>query len=255
MKKNSENAGVKATETTLRLIEFLHGSAGGTLTEIANELGVGTSTVHRHLATLKENGYVVTEDGTHYLSLQFLTLGGGTRGRISNDELIDKKVQQIADETGERAQFIVAEHGERVYVFTHTGSNAVTTDATIGKRGPLHVSAAGKAIMANLPEHRLEGILGAESLAAKTKHSITERSSLEAELEAIREQGYAFNEEESTTGLHAVGVPVNHGDGHVIGAISISGPANRLKGKYFREELPDLLLGAVNEIELNLRYS
>lgn len=255
MGRDPERSGVKATETTLRILQCLHDSAGATLTEIANETDVGTSTVHRHLATLQDNGYVVTEGGEHYLGLQFLTLGGRARERTASHELVDTKVQQISEETGERAQFVVAERDERVYVFTHAGENAVTTDATIGKRGPLYVSAAGKAIVAHLPDRRQEEILAEASFEAGTDRAVAERSALEAELAEVRERGYAFNEQESETGLHAVGVPVTHSDGSVIGAISVSGPANRLKGAYYREELPDLLLGAVNEIELNLKYS
>lgn len=255
MNRNRKEDGVKAVGTTADIVAYLHDSGGGTLDEIADTVGVGTSTAHRHLVTLRDRGYVVTDGSEYRLSLKFLTHGGKVRDRVPARDLIQQKVRQLSEETGERAQFVVEEHGERVYVFTHTGPNAVKTDATIGKRGPLHTTASGKAILANLAPERLDGVLGAEPFERMTPNTIVDRESLDAELETIREQGYAFNEQESTDGLRAVGVPIDREDGTVLGAISLSGPANRLTGEYFRDELPDLLLGTVNEIELNIKYS
>lgn len=255
MTQKSDGTEVKAVTTALDIVRLLDENEGVTIEAIASEIGVGSSTVHRHLVTLREEGYVVTEDGKHRLSLQFLTHGGRVRNRLPEDEFIDRKVKQISEETGERAQYIVEENGERVYVFTHAGQTAVRTDATIGKRGPLHVSAAGKAILANLSSDRLDEIVAERGLEAATENSITDREALESELAEIRERGFALNDEESTAGLRAVGVPVHHGDGQVLGALSITGPAHRLTESYFREELPHLLLGTANEIELNLQYS
>jgi DNA-binding IclR family transcriptional regulator len=255
MAGNDVRSRVQAVETTLDIIEFLHEQGGATIETIAANVGVGTSTVHRHLVTLGERNYVVRIDGRYHLSFKFLTHGGRVRNRVSHDELIVNKLHQIVEETGERVQFIIEEQGQRVYVFTYAGPSAVRTDATIGKRGPLHVSAAGKSILAYLPDERVAEILDGLSTDGPTDNSITDRDRLENELEEIRERGYAFNEEESLRGLHAVGAPVREADGPVRGALSISGPANRLTGEKLREELPELLLGATNELEINITYS
>lgn len=71
----------------------------------------------------------------------------------------------------------------------------------------------------------------------------------------IRERGYVFNEGENIVGLNAVGTALIADDGKVIGALSISGPTHWMTGKWTREELPDLLLGMANELELNITYS
>lgn len=78
---------------------------------------------------------------------------------------------------------------------------------------------------------------------------------LPEELEAIRKRGYAYNDEKSTKGPRAVGVPVHDGDGSVLGAFNVSGPAHRFRDTYFHEELPDLLMGAAKAVELNIKYS
>lgn len=255
MARNDDRSTVKAVETSLSVLESLHERDGTTIETIADDVDVGTSTVHRHLVTLRERGYVVIENGQYHLGTRFLTRGGQVQSRIPSHELIERKVHQLSEETGERVQFIVEEQGERVYVFTHAGPDAVRTDAAIGKRGPLHASAAGKAILAYLPDDRREAILDENAIDPVTEHTTIDREDLTAELEEIADREYAFNDEESTVGLRAVGAPIRYESGYVIGAISVTAPAHRIKGDYFREELPNLLLGTVNEIELNLKYS
>lgn len=244
---------IKAIYTVLDIVQYLHREGAADLNEVTEGVDVSKSTAHRHLATLHERGYVVLEDNEYSLGLRFLTHGGKRRNELAPTEVIKRKVRQLSEETSERAQFITEEHGERVYLYTSAGPNAVRTDAQIGKRGPLYVSAAGKAILANLAMERRDEIL-ALSPNQITQNTITEREALKEELAEIRERGYAFNEEESMAGLRAVGAPVQSSSGHILGAISISGPANRFTGEYFRNELPSLLLGAVNEVELNLQY-
>jgi len=246
---------VKSVETALDIVEFLHEREEASMEEITTAVDRSQSTVHRHLTTLREQGYVVDTSGLYSLSLLFLTYGGRTRDRLFTSEIIDRKVQQLSDLTGERVQFMVEENAQRVYVYTYSGPSGVKTDATLGKRGPLHVSAAGKAILAHLPPERIETILRGTALDGPTENAIADSDALRAELKAIRERGYAYNDEESTEGLRAVGVPVRDGDGSILGAFSVSGPAHRFRDAYFREELPDLLMGAANEVELNLKYS
>lgn len=249
MGNRSDRSRVKAVETTLDIVEFLHEAGSGGIDEVAESVEIGTSTAHRHLTTLYERGYLVRDGKEYELSLRFLTHGGRRRETLPANELIHKKVRQLSEETSERVQFITEEHGERVYMYTHAGPDAVKTDSTIGKRGPLHVSAAGKAILADLPAARRNEILD-----EITTLEAAEREALNEEIEIIQDRGYAFNDEESTSGLRAVGVPIRHKSDIVLGAISVSGPANRLTGDYFRKELPKLLLGTVNEIELNIEY-
>jgi len=249
MGRTPDRSRVKAVDTTLDIVNHLHQVGTASIEEVAESVGIGTSTAHRHLTTLHERGYVVREENEYELSLRFLTHGGRRRETLPANEQIHRKVRQLSKDTSERVQFITEEHGDRVYMYTHAGPDAVKTDATIGKRGPLHVSAAGKAILANLPTDRQKQILD-DTVPPATD----ERAALDEELETIRERGYAFNDQESTSGLRAVGVPVRCENETVLGAISVSGPANRLTGEYFRKELPNLLLGTVNEIELNIEY-
>lgn len=246
---------VLADETLLDIVEHLHDDAGATVTEIANELGYAKSTVHNHLSTLYGRGYVLKDGTAYHLGLRFLAVGERTRNRYPASQLAKEKVDDLARETGERAQFIVEEHGDGVYLHRALGERAVRTDPGIGNRIPLHATAAGKAILANVSEERLFDIAERTAFEAITERTITDESALRDELEEIRERGYAFNDQENLDGLRAVGVPITGPNDEVIGALSVSGPNHRFKGESFERELPNLLLGTANELELNIAYS
>lgn len=246
---------LKTTETSLEVVDALYELGGGRIDEIANHLDAAPSTIHRHLTTLRAHDYVTKTGDVYQLGLRFLTIGGYIQHNERGYQLAKDKVQQLALTTGERVQFITEEHGQRVYIHASVGEDAVQTDAHIGKRGPLHCSAAGKAILAALPRTRVEEIIDKRGLSRVTPNTITDRDTLFEELQEIANRGVAFNKQESVMGLNAAGTAVKRPDGQVLGAISISGPAQRFKGDKLSEEIPDLLLGATNEIELNLKYS
>ncbi len=245
---------IKSLETTIRIIETLHAWDGAHINELATSLEVAPSTVHRHLSTLRKHDFVTKRGDMYYLGIRFLTIGGYLQNNNPAYRLAEQTVQELAERTNERAQFIIEEHGYRVYVHTAVGENAVQTGSHIGKRGHLHCSAAGKAILAFLPRSYVQAILDERGLTQETTHTITDRETLFEELDAICERNTAFNREESLDGLHAVGTTVRDENGHVIGGLSVSGPAHRLTGERFETEIPELLLGMANELELKIQY-
>ncbi|ELY56146.1 transcriptional regulator, IclR family protein [Natronococcus amylolyticus DSM 10524] len=252
---NKPKSGARTTETSIQIIDVLRELGEATIHELSEHLGLAPSTVHRHLVTLREHSYVVCTDGRYRIGFQFLTVGGHAQRTTTAYPMIKQKVDVLAAETGERSQFIVEEHGERVYLYTEVGQSAVQTGAHIGKRGPLHTSAAGKAILANMPADRVDEIVATHGLQGVSENTITTRAELEEECERIRERGYAFNRQETTEGVHAVGAAVTDADDEVIGALSVSGPAHRVKGAQLTDELPERVLGAVNELELHIAHS
>lgn len=246
---------IKTTETSLEIVDAVRRLDGATMDQLAEDLGLASSTVHRHLSTLYDHSYVTKTGDTYEIGLQFLTMGGYAQRRFAGYPMIKNKVDYLATETGERAQFIVEEHGERVYLYTNVGESAVQTGAHIGKRGEIHTSAAGKAILSQLPERRVRQIIKRRGLSAGGPNAVTNAEEFFDELETIRDRKYAFNREETTAGVHAVGAPVMDPRGDVLGALSVSGPANRVKGQRLEEDIPELILGAANELELSIEHS
>ena len=254
MKETSANT-VKTTHTVFAILETLQRMNGARITELGSELDMANSTIHRHLATLHQRGYVVKVGDEYHIGLRFLDLGEHARNREAAYQMAADKVVELAEETDERAQFIVEEHGYGVYVHRALGANAVKTDPGIGKHAPLHATAAGKAIMAFLPSDRLEAVIERHGLTPETENTITSRKVLLAQLDDIRDREYSVNNEEHISGLRAIGAPIKHPTGEIIGAVSVSGPTRRMKGSWFEEDLPDLLRGATNELELNIAHS
>lgn len=245
---------VTTSETTFAIIQTIRDLEEARVTDIANELGLAKSTVHRHLSTLLDEEFLVKENGRYRLSFRFLSLGEHVRNRKPVYRMAKPRVELVAEETGERAQFTVAEHGYVVYIHVALGEHAVKTDSRLGKPVPMNAVSAGKALLSELPEERVREIIDRRGLPSLTPNTITDEDELLEELERTRQRGYALNDEESTPGLRALSVPVKDADGTVLGALGVSGPTHRFKNERFREELPDLLLGVVNEFELDIQY-
>lgn len=250
----SRHRSVETVETALEIVDLLKRRNGAGITEIADDLGLAKSTVHRHVKTLEARELLARDADTYRIGTRFLDYGVYVRNRHPLFEFVEPKVDELADETEEKVWCVIEEHGLGVHIYGAEGRHSVRTHARIGQRTPLHQFAAGKAILAYLPDERVEEIVDRRGLAAKTDRTITEREELFAQLETIRERGYAFNREESVRGVHAVGAPIRDESGTAIGSISVAGPANRLRDERLTDELPALLLGATNEVEINFAH-
>jgi len=249
-----ESDTINAVGRTFDIVEFLRDNGEASLSTVSRELGYTKSTTYRHHQTLTGRGYLVDGDAGYRLSLQFLELGQFAQNWWSAYPLAREKVDELAAETNERVQFMVEENGWAVYVYQQLGNHAVETDTYPGKRVPMHASAAGLAILSELPAEAAGEILDRRGLEACTPETITDREILGDELERIDARGYSINDQGIVPGLRALGAAILGPDDQVIGALSVSGPINRMRGDRFDEELPALLLGATNELELKIAY-
>lgn len=254
MAGKSGSGTIGAVERSIEIVDAIQELEGARVSELAEYLNLAPSTIHSHLKTLEEHRYLIKEGDIYQIGLEFLNKGGSARVRKSSHRLSFDIVEELAEETQERAQFLTEEHGRGYYLHTASGSNAVVVRARIGRINYLHGSAAGKAILAFLPEEKVEAIFNQWGLPEFTENTITDREELLDELETTRERGYSFNFGESVTRLRAVGVPVLDPNDRVVGSLSLSGPKHRLEGEKFTDEIPNLLLGAANELELNIEF-
>lgn len=245
---------VKSIPTMFSIVEYLCAEGPAGVTEISNHVEMSKGAVYRYLATLTGLGYVKKQNGEYQIGLKFISFGTHAKERDHIYQLAEEKILDLANGTGERAQFIAPEHGLGVYVHIETGENAVNTDTREGKMINLTTSAAGKAILAFSPESYVDDVLNEHGYSQRTANTITNREQLFEELANIRERGYAFNREEHIEGLWGAAVAVRNPDGEVLGAVSVAGPTNRVKDRMLNDEIPNKILGAVNEIELKFRY-
>lgn len=251
----ADGAPIRSLATAFRIVETLHEGPPLTLSEVAEELEIAASTAHRHLGTLRQFGYVCKECDRYRPGLRFLEVGEQARNRLEIYQIGKPKVEQLAEETGEIIQLMIEEGGMGVRLCLKDGEQGVPTNTLAGQYVFLHTNSTGKAILANLPDHRREEIIERTQLPRQTENTIADPDELKAEFAEIRERGFAFNDEERIEGLRAVGTPILGKGDEVVAAISVAGPSKRFKGGWFREELPSITAGAANEIELNLKYS
>lgn len=247
--------GIKSNETLFELIDTLKQLDGAGITELATRMGVSKSTIYRHLTTLENHEFVVREGQEFRLSLKFLDYGGYVRRTNEMANQIRPRIEKLADETGELSAYVTEEYGQGVFVFRGIGDKAVGTDGGIGKRFHLHSLAAGKAILAEFSPERVDAIIETHGLSAYTDNTITEADELREELDTVRDRGFAIDRQEHLKGLHAVAAPVHGSNGELCGAFSVAGPSHRLKGEWFTEEIPELLLGTINEFQLDITYA
>lgn len=245
---------VKATRTTIRLLEALRDLEGAGVTELTDVLQYPKSSVHNYLSTLQEEGYVVKRGNEYHVGLRFLDLGSFARQQRRVYEIARPEVTKLAQETGELANLLVEEHGLGVYIYRESGQQAVKVDSYTGQRVHLHNTALGKAILAHTPHDRVDRILEKHGLPATTEHTITEKDELYRCLETVRDRGVAFDDEERLSGLRCVAAPILDKNDNVEGAISVAGPSSRFLDDRFEEDLPSLIRSAANVIELNVTY-
>lgn len=252
--KEKNAPSVAATETSFEIIEALIELDGAGTTEIAEHVDTTKSTVYNHLQTLLNRDYIVKENGTYNVGLKFLRVGEYARSRHDVAQVGPDEIDKLAEKTREMANLVVEEHGQGVFIYRAKGSDAVHMDTHTGKRLPLHGTAFGKAILAHLPDEKVTEIIETRGLPEHTEWTITDRESLYDELETIRERGYAFDREERLEGLRCVAAPILNGEGRAIGAVSITGPKDRLRDERFEEEFPKLVQASVNVIEINMTF-
>lgn len=155
---------VGSDERVLDIIEALKRQQTAGVTELAEAVGMPKSTVHVHLSTLKDRGYVVQNDNQQYrLSLQFLDIGMEVRETQEMYDEVVPKLDEIAEETNEKAWWVVEENGKAVFLANSSGSRAIRTNSRIGQETELYELAGGMAILSVLLEERREAILDSYS--------------------------------------------------------------------------------------------
>lgn len=245
---------IASVETAVRILEALRDRDRAGVTELATELDLPKSTVHHYLTTLAEAGYLVDDEGRYRLGLGLLTLGAKARGQERIYHLARGDVDRLAEMTGECARLVVEQDGRGITLYQATGERVDEPVTGVGDVDDLHCTAAGKAFLAELGEERRDEILS-DPLAGYTPNTTTDPDALRDELDAIRERGIAFDDEERYEGVRCVASAITDPSGELLGAISVSGPTERLADERFRSTVPSRIHNVVGVVEYNTTYS
>jgi DNA-binding IclR family transcriptional regulator len=244
-------APIRAVDTLFDIIETIQVQDGAGVSELAAELDMAKSTIHGHLSTLQNRGYLEQDDTSQYhLSLNFLTLGGSVRQKRTIWEQVEPLLAEIAEETGESVSYVVESQGELSFVGAVLGEEGVRTEIDVGFRTDLHTSPEGKLVVAHLPESRQNELL--DEIDFPLGNSVG-RAAFTAELDEIRQEGVAFGTETIVKNIATVSVPVIDNQNTFYGAVVVAGPTLRFTQDHLNS-VRETLQYKVGKLNINLTY-
>lgn len=248
-------------ETLLRgldiLILFTRETPSLTLTEITNKTGLNKATVFRFVSTLEQAGFLVRDPETKRYTpgLKVLRLGFAAISSLELRQVARPFLQELSQRVGETASLSILDGMEIIYVDRVRNRQIVGVVLGLGSRLPAHCTSMGKAMLANLEPGELEVRLEKIDLKPCTPNSLVDDGSLNSELEKIRQQGFAINDEELEIGLRAVAAPIWDSSNHVCGAINVTGSAAMISYERLIQDLAPEVIKTASRISLALGYS
>ena len=223
--------------------------------ELSGQLVLHKSTLHRLLQVLEQHRLVDKNPNTgkYRLGLKLFEFGSRAVAQIDLRERVRPYLERLVYETGETAHMCILDRSEMLSLANVESPRTIRTPSTIGHRIPVHCTAAGKAVLAFLPERELNALLKKRSLKSYTRNTITTSVRLRAELQLIRKRGYAVDNEEIEDGLKCIAAPIKDYSGKVIASISIAGPVFRItRGK--ASSMARSVIEAANRLSTELGY-
>lgn len=256
----STPSGSQTVDRALSIVElFSLERSQWTLTEIATEMGLTVSTVHRLLKSLLAHEIVVIEPvGKRY------GLGPGVmrmaKMLFERDDIHQvyeaaaRHMSQLRTSTGETIGLHRILGQYRACVAELVSFQPVRTQTSVGGLQPLHVGAPSKSLIAWLTTAELDRLLPSGKFEKLTPQSPSERAELEAGLESVRRQGFAVSEGESTVGAGALSAPIFDRRNKVVASLNITGPIERWNRETMQAHV-DELLDAVRDVSAVLGFS
>jgi IclR family KDG regulon transcriptional repressor len=199
------------------------------VTEISRELDMPVQSVHRILASLAEHGFVSQNAKTrkYKLGLSIMKYGFLMWDSLMLRTVARPFMEELSHKTKETVYLATRENAEGVYIDSVDSPQILKISEPIGLKLPLFIGASNRVIMAYLPRRTREAILDETDWRQVPSLKPLTRAYIEAELERVREQGYAVTEGEATEGTTGIGAPIFSYDNMVIGSLNVAGPTLR----------------------------
>jgi DNA-binding IclR family transcriptional regulator len=197
-------------------------------------------TAFRLLLSLEQTGFVDRVDNRYMLGWQMARLGRLADPYAGAVARIQPILDDYAGRLNETLTFVMVRgESDHEVIAEASGSRYLTSNQYLGGTYPLHASATGKLILAELSDDKIAAVLP-KKLDSYTTRTLTSRDTLLEELRRIREQGYAVIEDELEEGLFAAGCPVRDPAGVLVGILTVNGPTQRLKTDQLPETIDEL---------------
>jgi IclR family pca regulon transcriptional regulator len=230
------------------------------VSELGREVGLSRSTTHRYVATLATLGYLQQDLATrkYRLGPRVLDLGFSAIHSMELREISAPHLQQLSDETGYTVNMGVLDGTDVVYVercrSARVGQRAIDLNLHVGSRLPAYCTSMGKILLACLPRAGRDGLLERMELRQRGPNTLTARRALVAELERVRREGLAINNEELAYGLRSIAAPVFSQSGEVAAAINLAVHSSMVSMDELVERLGGPLRRTAAEISARIGY-
>ncbi|AJA50044.1 transcriptional regulator KdgR [Clostridium pasteurianum DSM 525 = ATCC 6013] len=247
---------VQSVDRTLSILELLSDYENGLgITEISEKVNLHKSTVHRLLNTLMVKGYVQqSEDSNRYkLTLKLFELGSKKVEKMNIVNVARPLLKELMEKTNEVIHLVVREGIDIVYVAKVESQNPIRMYSRIGKKSPMYCTAVGKSMMSHMSEEEVNLIWKNSNVEKLTEYTITDFQTFKDNIDLIRNEGYAIDEQENEIGIRCIAASVLDYSGNIVGAISISGSIISFKEEKI-QEFSKLIIEYSNRISQELGY-
>ncbi|MBL8688427.1 MAG: IclR family transcriptional regulator [Rhodospirillaceae bacterium] len=221
------------------------------LTELGRRIDISGPTLFRLLATLAASGYVQKSGSRYRLTLKSWEVGSKAVRRLKLRDLVRPRAERLAERSAESAHLAVLQGTGVVIIDKVEAVQPVRVDTYVGQRAPAHCSATGKAMLAFLPDDRVEEVIGG-SLERYTERTVVDRAKIRRELAQVRTRGYATNKGEWRADVSAIAVPLLDHAETVVASLSLTMPTQRFTEDAIRKSFLPALEEAAAAISADL---
>ena len=228
----SEVRVVKSAARTLDIIDLLVKFPNGlSLTVIGQKLDIPLSSLHFLMATLVERDYLIRVDGSsmYRMSPKLIQLAAEFHSQYGLISVADSVMERLVRLSSEMTSLAVLHGNSIVIIHKRASQDVIQVVNPVGSQLPAHSSSLGKVMLAYLEDSDIDRLYPDEELPKLTSATIRTRTELKNELEQVQSRGYAFDNEETTSGVWAVASAVRDRNGRPVAALSIAAPKFRVK--------------------------
>jgi IclR family pca regulon transcriptional regulator len=252
---NRDQYNIETVGRGLSVLEaFSRESPALSLTQIAGATGLSKSTAFRFAYTLEQLGYLTRDPETkrYRPGLKVLRLGFTALNSLEMAQIAQPYLKALSAQSERTTNMTVRDGREIVYVARNKTQQILSVDLRLGSRLPAYCTSMGKAQLADLSRQELRELLGEGPYEKRGPNTITTLDALVAELEQVRRQGYAVNDEELAGGLRAVAAPVRGHTEQVVAAVNVSVPSVRVSREELENRLAPLVVTTARQISVAL---
>jgi DNA-binding IclR family transcriptional regulator len=229
-----------AVERALSILEAAAQHREGlTNSEISRKLAIPKSSASYILRTLEKRGYLRRdqETGRYRLGLKILSLGGDAQANLDIADVALPFIRMLVEKIHLTVHLAVLDQGEAVYIEKVEAPGFFKVNTWVGRRMFLHSTSVGKCLLAWLPKLEVETLVKQQGLKKRTPKTITTMSKLLADLEIVKQAGYAVDDEENSLGARCLGAPIFDAMGNVTAALGASGTLTQMD----EENIPKII--------------